>query len=238
MNTNAENRSQPEGTPLPSHVQAWLNTLPEDERSALRTTWDLAETARGDEPDEPDEASVQDALSAFWDTVDDRGAAPKPRLDRPARPRAATRRLPSIVRSAVVALLIACGFALGWASGAGVFMSGGTDGQTQYMVLLRGGDFADRSPEEMQRIVGEFQGWAEELQQAGRFLAGDELAEDGRVLARERGQTITQTFAMGAAGIGGYFIISARDYDEAVAIASESPQLDYGGTVEIRPIVN
>jgi len=106
------------------------------------------------------------------------------------------------------------------------------------MVWRRGGDVAEGSPEGMQRIVGECQAWAEDLQQAGQFLAGDELAEDGRVLAREQGQVITQTFAMGVTGIGGYFIISARDYDEAVAIASGSPQLDYGGTVEIRPIVN
>jgi len=133
MKTNPENRPQTDGTPPPSPVQAWLNTLPDDERAELHTTWDLAETARGPE-DNAD--TVQTALLAFWDTVDDRSAAPAPRPDRPARPRAATRRLPSLVRSALVALLIGVGFALGWASGAGVFTSGGENAEAEFMVCL------------------------------------------------------------------------------------------------------
>ncbi|MFB3133866.1 MAG: YciI family protein, partial [Rhodothermales bacterium] len=69
------------------------------------------------------------------------------------------------------------------------------------------------------------------------FRAGDELADGGWVLVQEEGQVIGRTFTMPSDGIGGYFIIAARDYDEAIALASRCPQLDYGGSVELRQLV-
>jgi hypothetical protein len=36
--------------------------------------------------------------------------------------------------------------------------------------------------------------------------------------------------------IGGYFLIRARDYQQAVSIAENCPHLRYGGTIEIRQI--
>jgi hypothetical protein len=39
-------------------------------------------------------------------------------------------------------------------------------------------------------------------------------------------------------GIGGYFIIRARNMDEAMKIATECPHLKYGGKIDIRPIVD
>ncbi|GAB5519408.1 MAG: hypothetical protein RhofKO_16590 [Rhodothermales bacterium] len=231
MNPQSDNRTPHESTPPPPQVQAWLHTLPEAEREALRTTWNLAETARGDEADAE---SVQTALSAFWDTVDAKPAASSPRVDRPAQPRASTRRLRSLVTSALAVVLIGCSFVLGWASGTGVFSTPPHNDQTAYMVLLRGGDFEGYSPEEIAR---EYAAWAEHLADEGRFRGGEELAEEGRLLVREGGQTLTQPFAMSAASLAGYFIITASDYEEAAAIASRCPHLNYNGTIELRPIV-
>ena len=37
--------------------------------------------------------------------------------------------------------------------------------------------------------------------------------------------------------LGGFYLIEARDLDEAVAWASKMPHVPHGGSVEIRPIM-
>ena len=34
--------------------------------------------------------------------------------------------------------------------------------------------------------------------------------------------------------LGGYYIIEAADYDEAVKLTLDHPHLEYGGTIEVR----
>ncbi len=147
--------------------------------------------------------------------------------------------MPLIVQSLVVVLVVGGGVALGWVLGSRSSGLEGTGAEewVEFMILLRGGDFEGRSPAEQQRIVTELTAWAGALEQQGRFRAGDELADGGRVLAQEQGRVIDRSFTMPSDGIGGYFIIAARDYDEAIALASRCPQLDYGGSVELRQIV-
>ena len=36
--------------------------------------------------------------------------------------------------------------------------------------------------------------------------------------------------------LGGFYLIEAADYDEAVARSLDHPHLEYGGTVEVRKI--
>ena len=43
-------------------------------------------------------------------------------------------------------------------------------------------------------------------------------------------------FAESKEAIGGYFLLQADDLDEAVAVAKQCPALEYGSTVEVRPV--
>ena len=36
--------------------------------------------------------------------------------------------------------------------------------------------------------------------------------------------------------LGGYYLIEAADYDQAVERASDHPHLEYGGTIEVRQV--
>ena len=36
--------------------------------------------------------------------------------------------------------------------------------------------------------------------------------------------------------MGGFYLIEAANYDEAVALAMDHPHLEYGGTVEVRKL--
>jgi len=37
--------------------------------------------------------------------------------------------------------------------------------------------------------------------------------------------------------LGGYYLVEAKDLDEALAIAARIPEIDYGGSIEVRPIM-
>ncbi len=58
----------------------------------------------------------------------------------------------------------------------------------------------------------------------------EEALKEGRVLGGGP--------ASPAGALGGYFVVSARDYDAAlaIAIARSCPHLKHGGTIEVRAI--
>ncbi len=110
-----------------------------------------------------------------------------------------------------------------------------------YMLLLYDNptDFADLSPEEMQRILEQYQAWSEGRKAAGRLLGSDKLKDgEGRVMRSENGQVrvLDGPFSETKEVVGGYFTIQAADYDEAVGLARDCPHLGYGGMIEIREI--
>jgi hypothetical protein len=220
----------PSGAAMPADVQAWLAAQPEDERDELRRVWMLAGRARAETAD-PE--AVAAATEHFWAAVEARSSTADTRLDR--QPRQKTRW--SRIRSfgwGVLGLLVGVGLGLALGPWSGDEAPGS---QQEFMVLLRDGAVGARSPEEQERVVAELTAWAQSLAEAGQFRAGDELAEDGRVLRGADGRMSAEPLAPRTTDIGGYFIVAAEDYDEAIAIARGCPQLRYGGTVELRRII-
>ncbi len=105
-----------------------------------------------------------------------------------------------------------------------------------FMFLFREGNYQALSPEEMQKIVQRYMDWVRRLREAGKFKGGDELRPTGRMLSVQNGKIVDGPFTESKEMVGGYFVIEAADYDEAVTIAKESPGLAYGGAVEVRLI--
>lgn len=105
-----------------------------------------------------------------------------------------------------------------------------------FMLLFRGGEADSKSPEEMQQIVERYIAWVRELRSQGKFKAGDELQPNGRIISSVKGSISDGPFVETKEAVGGYFLIEAADYNEAVAIAKASPNIANGGTVEVRQI--
>lgn len=107
-----------------------------------------------------------------------------------------------------------------------------------YMLLLRGGvSNAELSPDQIQQMIQTYMVWIENLRAKNQFVAGEPLEDEGKVLSGKHGQTVTDgPFTEAKEAIGGYFIISARDFAEATEVAKGCPIFENGGTVEIRPI--
>jgi hypothetical protein len=109
---------------------------------------------------------------------------------------------------------------------------------SEYLLLFRGSDWdKNLSPEEIQQAMGNFMAWFERLTKQGKLKAGQPLAREGKIISGKRGRTVADgPFAESKEAIGGYFLLQVDDFDEAVAIAKECPTLEYGSTVEVRPV--
>jgi hypothetical protein len=108
--------------------------------------------------------------------------------------------------------------------------------RNEYLFLFRGGDWKDNcSPQEMQNLLGQFMGWFDRLTQEGVVKVGQPLAQTGKVVRKGR-QVSDGPFAESKEAVGGYFLVLARTLDEAVEIAQQNPLLEYGLTVEVRPV--
>jgi hypothetical protein len=95
------------------------------------------------------------------------------------------------------------------------------------------------SRDRMTAMIKEYGEWAAKLRAEGRLVSGEKLADDrGKVLRDKQGKvTVTDgPYAESKEIVGGFFIIAAKDYDEACSIARGCPHLKYYGRVEVRQI--
>jgi hypothetical protein len=108
----------------------------------------------------------------------------------------------------------------------------------EYLLLFRGTDWSKGlSPEEIQRVAGEFRAWFERLIAQGKALGGKPLERGGRIVSGKHGRVVADgPFVESKEAVGGYFLLQVNDLDEAVAIAQECPALDYGAKVEVRAV--
>jgi hypothetical protein len=109
----------------------------------------------------------------------------------------------------------------------------------KYMLLVYG-DEQVLTEAEQEHCYAESIGLCHQLNAAGQFLAAAPLqpvATATSVRVREGKRTITDgPFAETREQLGGYFLIDAKDLDQAIAIAERIPGARKG-TIEIRPVL-
>jgi hypothetical protein len=143
---------------------------------------------------------------------------------RPAR-RAA---LPRILAAAAALALFAAGLAVGRRT-----VQRGTaiaaDSVPRFVLFLYDApEEPAMSDAQMQQRVSEYRDWAIGLRRRGATIQGEKLRRG----AIER----LGPAAPGEAPLGGYFVISAKDWDAAMEVARSCPHLKHGGTIEVRQI--
>lgn len=100
-------------------------------------------------------------------------------------------------------------------------------------------NFQDFSPQELQGIVDRYSAWGRELEARGHLVASDKLQDGtGRVLRRDGGEVrvVDGPYSETKEILGGFFVLRAESYEQAVELARGCPHLEYSGTVEIREI--
>lgn len=104
-----------------------------------------------------------------------------------------------------------------------------------YILFLRNEaiDFGAYSPDEMQKIMDEFDAWNAQMIGEGRLIASASLQGGGGQILRG-GIVSDGPYSEAKEAVAGILLIQATDYDEAVAIAGGCPFLPRGGSVEVR----
>jgi hypothetical protein len=111
--------------------------------------------------------------------------------------------------------------------------------KSDYMLLFRGTTWdKGLSPEEIQKVVTNWYKWFDGLIKDGRALSGHPLMEEGKVVTGKKRAVADGPFAESKEAIGGYFYLRVSGMEEAVEIAQRCPGLDYGVTVEVRPVAD
>ena len=111
----------------------------------------------------------------------------------------------------------------------------------RYMLLICSDDKnAPPAPRaEMEAIVQGHRRFSDELQAAGKMVAGERLRPDGdasriRIKAGQR-QVMDGPFAETKEALGGFYLVDVRDLDEALELAAMIPGAARGA-IEVRPI--
>jgi hypothetical protein len=113
----------------------------------------------------------------------------------------------------------------------------------KYLLLLYGDEsqWANASPEDIERELAEYQSFSSEINGAGVFISGEALeATNSATTLRIRHGESSLTdgpFAETREQLGGYYLLDCKDLDEAVTWASKIPAAQTG-SVEIRPVMN
>ena len=110
--------------------------------------------------------------------------------------------------------------------------------KTEFMLLFRGNDWhKGLSPEEIQKVAGQWMEWFKRLSDQGKALAGSPLEFQGQVVSMKNGKVVADgPFAESKEAIGGYFLLKVDTFEEAVAIAKQCPGLPHGAKVEVRQV--
>jgi hypothetical protein len=112
----------------------------------------------------------------------------------------------------------------------------------EYLLLIyhTESQYEAQSEPERKKMHAEYGELMEDLQKTGKFKGGNQLqatAMATTVRVRKGNQSVTDgPFAETKEQLGGYFLVEAKDQDEAQAIAARIPSV-HGGSIEVRPVV-
>jgi hypothetical protein len=109
----------------------------------------------------------------------------------------------------------------------------------EYLLLLRGTQLDQRLPlHEMQEAMGKFTEWVSSLALAGKLKLAQPLGHDGKIVGGQKERTVSDgPFAESKEAVGGYLLLTVDTIEEAIGIAKECPLIDWGSSVEVRPVI-
>jgi hypothetical protein len=105
------------------------------------------------------------------------------------------------------------------------------------LIFINGEGSKNFSPDEMQQNMQQWFSWITELKNKGIYVSGEALIPAGKTVKGAEPVVTDVPFAESKEVVGGYFILKAADIDEAAELAKSSPDLPYGGSVEVREVM-
>ena len=97
-----------------------------------------------------------------------------------------------------------------------------------------------RTKEQMGQLMAEYGAFTESIQKSGQYIAGDALqrTQTAATIRVRQGKVSTTDgpFAETKEQLGGFYMINAKDLNEAIQVASRIPSARTG-SIEVRPVM-
>ena len=109
----------------------------------------------------------------------------------------------------------------------------------QYLLILRDPGVRDIPPDDLRAMMMRYGTWTDRLRETGRVVGANKLRDgEGRVVRRgDAGDIIVMDgpFVETKEILGGYYLVSADSYEQAIELTRDSPHYDYG-SIEVREV--
>ena len=97
----------------------------------------------------------------------------------------------------------------------------------KFMFIFHGSQPDGMSPDEMQAHMGKWFAWIEQLSKEDKYVAGEALMPGGKLVGGPGGKNVTDgPYTEGKEVVGGFFVVNAKDINEAVALARNCPDYE------------
>jgi hypothetical protein len=112
----------------------------------------------------------------------------------------------------------------------------------QYLLMIYDNEssWGKLSETEQSNMLKEYRAFTQSITESGHYRGGSQLhpvSKATTVRVRDGKKLITDgPFAETKEQLGGYYLIEAKDLDDAVAIAARIPSVRYG-SIEVRPLI-
>lgn len=112
----------------------------------------------------------------------------------------------------------------------------------KYLLLIYGEEarWSKISDQEREAVTQEYMQFSRDIANSGHYLGGNELQQTSKatsVRIRDGKRLVTDgPFAETKEALGGYYLVEAKDLDEAIALAARIPSVRWG-TIEVRGII-
>jgi hypothetical protein len=108
----------------------------------------------------------------------------------------------------------------------------------KFMFIFHGGTTPEmqRSPEAMEANMAKWMAWIGKLSEAGQYVSGEPLLPGGKLVSGH-GMVADGPYTEGKEIVGGFFIVQAKDMDEAIALTAGYPDFGTGGSIQVRQVM-
>jgi hypothetical protein len=107
----------------------------------------------------------------------------------------------------------------------------------KFMLIFQGGMPSENTPEAKEMDMGKWMAWIDKLAADGRYVAGEPLLPGGKIITGNSKNVVDGPFVEGKEVVGGFFIVNAADYDDAIALCEGYPDYELGGTIQVRQVM-
>lgn len=111
----------------------------------------------------------------------------------------------------------------------------------KFMLILRGdvqADYSQFTPDDFQRILGEYAAWGERMAKEGRLELGHKLVDEGGRVIWPKGKKVEVKdgpYVETKEVVGGVYVLKADSLDHAVKLCQGHPNFQFG-SIEVREI--